>query len=345
MIHLPKKVCISGPTDRSWVEAQLRTNGCDVVLGKSYEGFPEHHYYEAELVELIGSSDLLLVSSRERVSLSVLEECKGLRGVVKASIGVENVDIEAATDQGILVCNSPVPENFVGVAEATVGLIVALVKRLKLNELDLHQGEWKKETNTGELIAGKTVGIIGLGRVGKAVARRLRGWDVHLMAYDPYIGKKEFRAAGVERGTLDEVLRQSDVLSLHVVLTPETRYMIGVKEIAKMKPTAYLVNTSRGGVINQEELSNAISKQTIAGAALDVYEEEPLPTKNSLRSINPTRLILTPHSIGNSSAARDAGHRMAIQTILKLLAGEPPSSVLNPEAIQRWRQRFSHPLP
>ena len=190
MIHLPKKVCISGPTDRSWVEVQLRTNGCDVVLGKSYEGFPEHHYYEAELVELIGNSDLLLVSSRERVSRSVMEECKGLRGVVKASIGVENVDIKAATDLGILVCNSPVPENFVGVAEATVGLIVALMKRLKLNELDLYQGGWKKETNTGELISGKTVGIIGLGRVGKAVARRLRGWDVRLRPMTPISKKK-----------------------------------------------------------------------------------------------------------------------------------------------------------
>ncbi len=112
-----------------------------------------------------------------------------------------------------------------------------------------------------------------------------------------------------------------------------------------MKPTAYLVNTSRGGVINQEELSVALRNQTITGAALDVYEEEPLAMGNLLRSIDPTRLILTPHSIGNSPLARDSGHRMAIQTILTLLGGEPPSSVLNHEAIPRWRQRFSNPLP
>ena len=345
MVNLSKKVCISGPTDRPWVEAQLRANGCHVVLGKSYEGFPEHHYYEAELIDLIDNSDVLLVSSRERVPRSILEECKSLRGVVKASIGVENVDIKAATDLGILVCNCPVPENFVGVAEATVGLIVALMKRLKLNEQDLQQGGWKKEVNTGELVLGKTIGIIGLGRVGRAVARRFQGWDVQIIAYDPYVKKEDIQGLGVDLVTFDEILRRSDVLSLHVVLTPETHHMIGLKEIKLMKSTAYLVNTSRGGVINQEELSQALRKQMIAGAALDVYEEEPLAMGNLLRSIDPTRLILTPHSIGNSPLARDSGHRMAIQTILTLLGGEPPSSVLNPEAIPRWRQRFSNPLP
>jgi len=345
MVNLSKKVCISGPTDRPWVEAELRAAGCEVVLGKSVEEFPEHHYHEEAFIDLIGNSDILLVSTRECVPRSVLEECKSLRGVVKASIGIENVDIEAATDMGILVCNSPVPENIIGVAEATVGLIAALMKRLKLNEMDLHQGEWKKEINTGELISGKTIGIIGLGRVGREVARRFQGWDIQLIAYDPYIQREEFQAVGVQRANLDEVLRRSDVVSLHVVLTSETHHMIGLKEIRMMKPTAYLVNTSRGAVINQEELSHALGKQLIAGAALDVYEEEPLPLGNPLRSIDPTRLILTPHSIGNSPVARDSGHRMAIQTIITLFGGEPPSSVLNPEAIARWREKFSILLP
>ncbi|NIO07588.1 MAG: hypothetical protein GTO40_06100 [Deltaproteobacteria bacterium] len=345
MNHLPRKVCISGPTDRPWVESKLRANGCEVVLGMAYENFPEHCYDDESLIKLISDSDVLLVSSRERVPGKVLEQCYRLRGVVKASIGVENVDISAATDLKILVCNSPVPENFVGVAEATIGLMVSLMKRLKLNEQDLAQGRWKKETNTGDLISGKTIGIVGLGRVGKAVAKRLQGWDVRVIAYDPYIKREVFEEVGAEGVTFAEILRRSDVLSLHVVLTGETRHMIGLKELKSMKPTAYLVNTSRGGVINQEELSQALGSATIAGAALDVYEEEPLPLHDPLRSIDTSRLILTPHSIANSPAARDAGHRMAVDSILSLLAGKVPSTVLNPEAIAQWEQRFFHPLP
>ncbi len=224
MVKAAKKVCISGPTDRPWVEAELREAGCEVVLGKSFEAFPEHFYHEEAFIELIGNSDVLLVSTRERVPRLVMEGCRNLRAVVKASIGLENVDIKAATELGVLVCNSPVPENFIGVAEATVGLILALIKRLKLNEEDIRQGGWKKERNTGDLIMGKTVGLVGIGRIGKEVARRLQGWGVRLLAYDPYVEGGEVEQLGVEMASLDEVLSQSDVVSIHAIrrLTPET---------------------------------------------------------------------------------------------------------------------------
>lgn len=340
MVTGSKKVCISGPTDRPWVEAALREAGCEVVLGESFERVPEHMYQAEVLIDLIGNADILLVSTREQVPRLVMEGCHNLRAVVKASIGVENVDIKAATELGVLVCNSPVPENFIGVAEATVGLILALIKRLKLNEENIRQGGWKKEKNTGDLIMGKTVGLVGIGRIGKEVVRRLQGWGVRLLAYDPYVKSEEVEQFDVEMVSMEEVLCQSDVVSVHAVLTPETRHLIGRRELRLMKPSSFLVNTSRGGTIDQQELASALRENVIAGAALDVFEKEPLPMDDPLRSLDPTRLILTPHIIGNSIISRDLGHRLAIKSVLSVLKGEPPANVLNPEGIPRWRERF-----
>lgn len=345
MVSLTKKVCIPGPIHRPWIEEELRAAGCEVLLGQPVDEFPNYLYQEAELIDLVADADVLLVTSRDRVPGAIIEACANLRGVVKGSIGVEKIDINAATDLGILVCNSPAPENFTGLAEAVVGLMVILMKRLKLNEQVLQVGGWRKENNVGELILGKTIGIIGLGRVGKEVAKRLEAWGVRLIAYDPYVNQRQFKKLGVERVSLEEVLRESDVVSIHVVLTSETTHMIGLKEMRMMKPSAYLINTSRGEVIPQDGLAAALREGVIAGAALDVFEEEPLPKESPLRTIDPTRLIMTPHIIGNNLSSRMSGQRMAMESILSLLRGEVPSTVLNREAIPRWQERFARPLP
>ena len=344
MASRTKKVCISGPIHRPWIEEELRAAGCEVLLGKPVDEFPGYRYQEGELIDLVGDSGILLVTTRDRVTRAIMEACANLHGVVKGSIGVEKIDIKAATDLGILVCNSSAPENFTGLAEAVVGLMVILMKRLKLNEQVLHQGGWRKENNVGELILGKTIGIIGLGRVGREVAKRLEAWGVRLVAYDPYVMQEQVKKMAIELVSLEEVLRESDVVSIHVVLTPETTHMIGLKELRMMKPSAYLVNTSRGGAIDQEELASALREGVIAGAALDVFEEEPLPKESSLRSIDPARLILTPHIIGNNLPSRMSGQRMALESLLSLLHGEPPPTVLNREGIPRWRERFARPL-
>jgi len=339
-----KKVCIPGPIHRPWIEEELRAAGCEVLLGQPIDEFPKYRYQESELIDLVGDSDILLVTTRDRVPRSIMEACTNLRGVVKGSIGVEKIDIKAATDLGILVCNSPAPENFIGLAEAVVGLMVILMKRLKLNEQVLQEGGWRKEKNVGELILGQTVGIIGLGRVGKEVVKRLEAWGVRLIAYDPYVDQRQFKQLGVERVSLEELLRESDIVSIHVVLSSETTHMIGPKELRMMKPSAYLVNTARGEVIPQDDLAAALREGVIAGAALDVFEEEPLPKESSLRTIDPTRLIMTPHIIGNNLPSRMSGQRMALESMLCLLRGEIPSTVLNREAIPRWQERFARPL-
>lgn len=340
MQKLKGKVCITGPTRPSIAEEMLKEAGFEIILGKSVADFPDFRYPMDDLIGLIGDADVLLVSGREVITRDIMESCKNLQAVVKSSIGVEKIDLKAASALGVLVCNSPAPENFTGLAEATVGLIVALFKRLKFNEAHLRRGGWKEPENRGQLMVDKTIGFIGLGRVGRETAKRLGPWGLRLIGYDPYVEQATVESLGVKLVSLEELLRESDLVSLHVVLTPETRHMITLRELKLMKPTAYLVNTSRGGAIREDDLIQALNDNIIAGAALDVFEEEPLPMASKLREVEPNRLILTPHIIGNNPASSASGQRMAAQSIISILRGREPETVLNREAVERWRIRF-----
>jgi phosphoglycerate dehydrogenase-like enzyme len=260
--------------------------------------------------------------------------------VVKSSIGIEPVDLDAATDLGILCCNSPTPENYMGVAEATLGLMVALFKRLKLNEAYMRSVGWRENQNRGALMLGKTVGIIGVGRIGQNVAKRLGAWGMKILGYDPYVSQETVGSLGVKMVSLEELLKSSDVVTLHVVLTRETRGMIGMTELKMMKPTAFIINTSRGPAIKEADLVEALNANVIAGAALDVFDQEPLPLDNPLRKIDPNRLILTPHIIGTNPGSLEAGQRLAAQSILSILGGRVPDTVVNLKAVPLWKKRF-----
>jgi D-3-phosphoglycerate dehydrogenase len=187
---------------------------------------------------------------------------------------------------------------------------------------------------------GKTVGIIGVGRIGRNVAKRLGGWGMKILGYDPYVKQETVADLAIEMVGLDDLLKQSDVVTLHVVLTRETRGMIGMRELELMKPTAFLVNTSRGPAIKEADLIQALNENFIAGAALDVFAEEPMALNNGLRKVDADRLILTPHSIGTNPGSMEAGQKMAAQSILAILDGKIPDTVVNPLAIPRWKERF-----
>jgi phosphoglycerate dehydrogenase-like enzyme len=335
-----RKVCFTGPMRVNLIGELLRDAGCELVLGKNTEDFRTHKYERRELVELIGDCPVVYPSGRDVIGADILDSCSELQAVVKSSIGIETVDVDAATELGILCCNSPTPENYLGVAEATVGFMVALFKRLKFNEEFLRAGGWKEMQNRGMLMAGRTVGIIGVGRIGRNVAKRMAGWDMQFLGYDPYVSQETVASLGIKMVSLEELLRESDVVTLHVVLTKETRNMITLRELKMMKPTAYIINTSRGPAINEADLTRALSEEVIAGAALDVFEVEPTPMSNPLRQVDPTRVIITPHNIGANPGSSEAGQRMAAQSILSILDGKVPDTVVNPDAIDQWRQRF-----
>jgi D-3-phosphoglycerate dehydrogenase len=340
MTRRTRKVCLTGPPRLTLAQDVLRESGCELVLGKSNDEFPDYRYERRELIDLVGDSDVLFPAGREFIGGDILDSCANLQAVVKSSIGIENVDVEAATELGILCCNSPTPENYLGVAEATVGLMVALFKRLKFNEAFLRGGGWKEPQNRGALMSGKTVGIIGVGRIGRNVAKRLGAWDIRLLGYDPYVPQEAVSPLNVRMVILEELLKESDLVTLHVVLTKETRNMIGMEQLRMMKPTAYLVNTSRGPAVNEDDLIQALNERVISGAALDVFSEEPLSKNSKLRELDPARLIMTPHIIGNNPGSLDAGQRMAAESILSILEGKVPGTVVNPAAVDQWKQRF-----
>ena len=321
-------------------EKILRQAGCELVLGKPQDDFRNFRYERKDLINLVGDSSIIYPSGRDMIGGEILDSCPDLQAVVKSSIGIETVDVDAATDLGILCCNSPTVENYMGVAEATMGLIVALFKRLKLNETVIRDGGWKELQNRGTLMLGKTVGIIGVGRIGQNVAKRLGAWGMKVLGYDPYVKQETVASVGVKMVSLEELLQQSDLITVHVVLTRETRGMLGMREFKMMKPTAFVVNTSRGQAIKEAELVQALNENIIAGAALDVFDKEPLPMEGPLREVDPLRLILTPHNIGANPGSAEAGQEMAAHSMLAILDGKVPDTVVNPLAIPRWKERF-----
>ena len=331
------KILATGPSGTPEEMDTLREAGHEVVIGRPLDQPGRRAYTEAELIEASRGVDVILASHLETISRGVLEAGPDLRLVIVPFIGTDKIDLAAASKAGVLVANSPTPENFIAVAEATIGLILMLLKRIKHNEAKLRRGEWAQRQDRGEFLFGKTVGLVGLGRVGSHVARRLINWDVRLLAADPYLPAGQAEALGATLVDLPILLAESDVVSVHASLTDETRGLIGEKELRRMKPGAVLVNTARGEMADEEAVARALSEGWIAGAAIDAFVKEPLGPGNPLREVDPERLILTPHNVSHSEAGRRANLRLAFEQILAAGRGEPPNHCVNPDAIPRWR--------
>jgi phosphoglycerate dehydrogenase-like enzyme len=264
------------------------------------------------------------------ISADVLRAATRLTMAGCAVIGVDHIDVDAATELGVIVTNCPTRETIVGMAEASVMFMVALLLQLERKQASLRSGNWRPPT-TSTLLMGKTVGLVAYGRIAHAVEERLQGWGLTIQAYDPFV-----------EGTvdLDTLLKTSDVVSLHTPKTPQTRGLIGRRELGLMKPTAILINTSRGGVVDEAALAEAIDGGRIAGAALDVFEQEPPSMDNPLFRCDPFRVLLTPHAIGHSVESGPSGAQMAFENTQRALRGEVPANVINPEAIPAWQARL-----
>lgn len=331
------KILATGPSGSAEELDPLRAAGHEVVIGRPLDMPNRRAWTEAELAEACRDADVVLASHLETFSPKVLEAATRLRLVIVPFIGTDKIDIPSASRLGILVANSPTPENFVAVAEATIGVLLMLLKRIKHNEAKLRRGEWAKREDRGDFLFGKTVGLIGLGRIGTQVARRLAGWDLRLIAADPYVPAERATKLGVTLVDLPALLAEADIVSLHCTLTEETRHIVGEKELRRMKPTALLINTARGEVVDEEAVARALAEGWIAGAAVDAFVKEPLPADHCYRTVDPERLILTPHNIAHSEAGRRANLRLALDQILAVGRGEPPAHAVNTDAVSRWR--------
>ena len=258
---------------------------------------------EEQLVEAVAEVDALVVRSATRITRAVLEAAGRLRVVGRAGIGVDNVDCAAATERGVVVMNTPTG-NATTTAEHAIALLVSLARHVPRADRGVRTGRWSKKGLTGTELTGKTLGVVGLGRIGRLVAARAQGLSMRVAAYDPYLlqAGKGSPLAGVELMELEPLLAGADFLTLHVPLTEATRGLISWEELARIKPGARLINASRGGVVDEEALLDALAEGRLAGAALDVLEQEPPPEDHPLLARED--VILTPHLGASSTEAQ-----------------------------------------
>lgn len=344
------KVLIFAPRDEpADVLAPLEAAGLEIARGnRAWQWDKGDH--EADFIAAARDS-LAMMGTMVRlapITRAVLESSQRLRIVAKYTVGVDDVDIEAATELGVLVCHAPTESNCFGVAETTITFILAMLKKVVERDAAVRAGRWREPvlatTYLGRRLSddygGITIGLVGLGRIATRVCQLLAPWRVRVIAYDPHAEPARFQLAGAERVDYDTLLRESDVVSFHVVLTRETRYMMGARELAKMKPTAVVINTARGKVIDEPALADAISGKRLAGAALDVFDSEPLPMDSPLRQLG-DKVLLSPHSASyNNEGELRPGMEWAVRSILTALRGGVPDNVYNKEVIPRWRERF-----
>jgi len=347
------KVFVFSPIDaaaESYRELQAR--GCEISVAPRPWASPMQPS-PAELVAGAKVSDVLLGSMiyNTTISRDVLESADRLRLVAKYSIGCEDIDVDAATELGILVSYGPTESNWGGVAEGTLANMLCLLKKIRERDRYLKtDGAWRDPSLVGTYVGaradgyqGITIGIVGLGRVGSRLADLLRPWRARVLGCDPYVPEARFAEHGVERVDLQMLLAQSDVVTLHVFLNRETRHMIGAPELERMKRTAILLNASRGPVVDEAALVDALQARQIAGAGLDVFEREPLPLDSPLRGMGDC-VLLSPHMISNNvGSGVGPAIGLATEAVLSALRGEVPDKaiIFNPDAIPRWTERFA----
>ncbi len=293
------KILVSDPLSGEGLEI-LKNSGfpVDVKPGLS----------EDELCSIIGDYDCLIIRSGTKVTSRVIDSAGKLRIIGRAGVGVDNIDVPAATAKGILVMNTP-SANILSAAEHSCAMLLALARNIPFAHESMHKGEWKRSKFTGVELNGKVLGIIGVGRVGGEVAKRMKAFNMTMIGYDPYLPKEVADSIGVRLTTLEEVISSSDFMTIHTPLLPETRNMISLPQFRMMKPNARIANVARGGIVNEDDLYTALKEGIIAGAAFDVWCNEPL-SEDEKKLLELGNLVTTPH-LGASTA--EAQERVAVE--------------------------------
>ncbi len=260
-----------------------------------------------KLLAAVAEADALLVRSATTVDAEVLAAAPKLKIVARAGVGLDNVDVDAATARGILVVNAPT-SNIHSAAEHAVALMLAAARQIAPADASLRERSWKRSSFSGTELYGKTVGVVGLGRIGQLVAQRLAAFGTHVVAYDPYVSSARAAQLGIELLTLDELLARSDFISVHLPKTPETAGLIGKEALAKTKPGVIIVNAARGGLVDEEALAEAVSSGQVRAAGIDVFASEPT-TDSPLFDL--PQVVVTPHLGASTAEAQDRAGRMS----------------------------------
>jgi len=309
------KVLVSDPIAEEGIAVLKEVAQVDVQTGLS----------EQELKEIIGEYDGLMVRSGTKVTADIIEAGRNLKVIGRAGVGVDNIDVEKATKEGIIVVNAP-EANTISAAEHTMGLMLALARNIPPAYCSLRCGEWQRSKFVGMELYNKTLGIIGLGRIGGEVAKRARAFGMNILAYDPCLCPKRAGELGVKPASLEEIYAQSDIITIHAPKNLTTLYMIGEEELSRMKDGVRIINCARGGLIDEKALCDAITSGKVAGAALDVFEEEP-PGENPLLELE--QVITTPHLGASTREAQINVSLHVAEQMVAIFKGEPIHTAVN----------------
>lgn len=290
---------------------------------------------EQAVVDFATNKDVILTSSaRKLLTRQVLEQLHTCRALVRVGSGIDCIDVAAATDHGIVVVNTPDPlaEE---VSDHAAALLLDCARHIATQNSKVKQGFWRTETLLPSMwrMRGKTLGLVGLGRIARLLVEKLGGFKLKYLAYDPYVDPEIAEELDVELVSLEELLTESDFVSIHTQLTAETRHLLGERELRMMKSHAILINTARGGIVDQEALYKALTQGWMARAGLDVLEQEPPSAGDPLLQLE--NVVLTPHTAAASSELMGALYEAGLQVTIELLNGKRPASVVNPE-VQPW---------
>ena len=287
------------------------------------EGSPQ------QLLDLIGNYEAVIVRGRTKVTADVIAKGTKLRIIARAGVGVDNIDVAAATRRRIPVVNAPAAST-ISVAELALGHMLSLARHIPQADRSVKAGRWDKKAFEGTELYGKTLGLVGSGRIGAEVASRAKAFGMRVVAHDPYLPPKVAEERGIALTTLEAVMLDSDFVSVHAALTEETRHMIGAKQLALMKKSAYLVNCARGEIVDETALAAAIRNREISGAALDVFENEP-PSGSPILAADPTSL--TPHLGASTKEAQARVGETVAEDVLRVLDGRRPEFPVNREVL------------
>ena len=282
---------------------------------------------ESELIEDVKDAEIVITGSR-LITRNVISAGRKLKGVIAYGVGFDHIDVAAATEKGVYVVNTP-GVNAVTVAEFAFGLMLSLGRKIPQLNASVKAGKWVRWELVGKELWGKTLGLVGLGRVGTYLATIGKGFAMKLLVYDPYVTKERVIEIGGEPVTLEVVLRQSDFVVVCCLLTDETKGLIGEKAIDMMKPTAYLVNVARGPIVNERALIKALQEKRITGAGLDVFEKEPPATDNPLLKFE--NVVASSHMAGLSVESTERIQLVAAEEAVRILRGEEPKYLVNKE--------------
>ena len=301
------------------------------VLGDSFQVRHINGADRAELLPALADAEAILIRSATKVDAEAISAAPKLKIVARAGVGLDNVDVRSATGNNTMVVNAPT-SNIVSAAELAVALLLASARNVVPANITLKNGEWKRSKFGGIELQGKTVGIIGLGKIGQLVGKRLAGFDVNFIAYDPYVTTAPNAGFDVKLVTLDELLAQSDFITIHIPKTPETQGLIGVEALTKVKPSVHIINAARGGVLDEAALYDALVEGRVAGAGLDVYASEPC-TDSPLFGLD--QVVATPHLGASTEEAQEKAGIAVAESVVAYFAGQEVPGAVNADKVSR----------